>query len=80
MGLFAQYLAEHTGIPRWASLALLGSEYVLFLPPLHVISLAVHVYVYLIIPIVIMFFLTSAKIFRGIPSASIRRDYRISCP
>ena len=80
MGLFAQYLAEHTGIPRWASLALLGSEYVLFLPPLHVISLAVHVYVYLIIPIVIMFFLTSAKILRGIPSASIRRDYRISCP
>lgn len=67
IGLFSQYLAEHTGIPRWARLTLLSSQCVLFLPPLHVISLAYHMYVYPIIPILIMFLLTSAEIFRGIP-------------
>ena len=68
IGLFSQYLAEHTGIPRWVRLTLLGSQAVLFLPPLHLIALAWHVYVCLIIPILIMFLLTSAEIFRGIPS------------
>ena len=67
IGLFSQYLAEHTGIPRWARLTLLSSQWVLFLPPLHVISLALHMYVYPIIPILIMFLLTSAESFRGIP-------------
>ncbi len=67
IGLFSQYLAEHTGIPRWARLSLLSSQCVLFLPPLHVISLAWHVYVYPIIPILIMFWITSADSFRGIP-------------
>jgi Glycosyltransferase family 87 len=67
IGLFSQYLAEHTGIPRWARLSLLSSQCVLFLPPLHVISLACHAYVYLAIPILIMFLLTSAQVFRGIP-------------
>jgi hypothetical protein len=67
MGLFSQYLAEHAGIPRWVRLSLLSSQCVLFLPPLHVISLAWHVYVYPIIPILIMFFLTSNESFRGIP-------------
>jgi len=67
IGLFSQYLAEHTGIPRWARLTVLGSQCVLFLPPLHMISLARHMYVYPIIPILIMFLLTSAQIFRGIP-------------
>jgi len=67
MGLFSQYLAEHTGIPRWARLGLLSSQCVLFLPPLHVIALAGHMYVYLAIPILIMFLLTSAESFRGIP-------------
>ncbi len=67
IGLFSQYLAEHTGIPRWVRLSLLSSQCVLFLPPLHVISLAWHVYVCLIIPILIIFLLTSVAIFRGIP-------------
>jgi hypothetical protein len=67
IGLFSQYLAEHTGIPRWVRLSLLGTQFVLFLPPLHVISLSRHVYVYPVIPILIMFVLTSAEIFRGIP-------------
>jgi hypothetical protein len=67
MGLFSQYLAEHTGIPRWVRLSLLCSQWVLFLPPLHVISLAWHMYVYPIIPILIMFLLTSNENFRGIP-------------
>jgi hypothetical protein len=67
IGLFSQYLAEHTGIPRWARLSLLSSQCVLFLPPLHVISLARHVYVYPVIPILILFLLTSAETFRGIP-------------
>jgi hypothetical protein len=67
IGLFSQYVAEHTGIPRWARLGLLSSQCVLFLPPLHVISLARHVYVYPIIPILIMFLLTSAATFRGRP-------------
>lgn len=67
MGLFSQYLEEHTGIPRWARLTLLSSQGVLFLPPLHVISLAWHVYIYPIVPILIMFLLTSAPICRGIP-------------
>ncbi len=70
IGLFSQYLAEHTGIPRWARLSLLSSQFVLFLPPLHVLLLARHMYVYLIIPILIMFLLTSADIFRGIPTHS----------
>ena len=67
IGLFSQYLSDHTGMPRWVRLSVLGSQCVLFLPPLHVISLASHVYLYPIIPILIMFLLTSAKIFRGIP-------------
>jgi hypothetical protein len=67
IGLFSQYLAEHTGIPRWARLGLLSSQCVLFLPPLHVIALASHMYVYLAIPILIMFLLTSDESFRGIP-------------
>jgi hypothetical protein len=67
MGLFSQYLVEHTGIPRWVRLSLLSSECVLLLPPLHVISLARHVYVYPTVPILIMFLLTSAAVFRGIP-------------
>ena len=68
LGLFSQYLAEHTGIPRWARLGLLSSQCVFFLPPLHVILLARHVYVYAVIPILIMFLL-SARIF-----ASTRRQ------
>jgi hypothetical protein len=64
IGLFSQYLAEHTGIPRWARLTLLSSQCVLFLPPLHVILLAWHGYAYLVIPILIMFLLTSAEIFK----------------
>jgi hypothetical protein len=69
IGLFSQYLAEQTGIPRWARLSVLGSQFVLFLPPLHMISLARHMYVYPIIPILIMFLLTSAEVFR--------RDHRM---
>jgi len=68
MGLFSQYLAEHTGIPRWVRLSVLTSQWALFLPPLHVISLAWHGYVYLAIPILVMFLLTSAEVFRGIPN------------
>ncbi len=64
IGLFSQYLAEHTGIARWARLTLLSSQGVLFLPPLHVIALAWHVYVYAVIPILIMFLLTAAEIFK----------------
>src|SRR5208337_1415636 len=64
IGLFSQYLAEHTGIARWARLTLLSSQGVLFLPPLHVIALAWHVYVYAVIPILIMFLLATAEIFR----------------
>ncbi len=67
IGLFTQYLADHTGIPHWIRLSLLITQGVLFLPPLHVLSLAGHTYVYLIIPILIMFLLTSAQSFRGIP-------------
>jgi hypothetical protein len=68
IGLFSQYLAKHTGIPRWARLSLLSSQCVLFLPPLHVILLAWHGYVYLVIPILIMFLLTSAEIFKRHPT------------
>jgi Glycosyltransferase family 87 len=67
IGLFWQYLEEHTAIPRWARLTLLGSQVILFLPPLHLIALAWHVYVCLIIPILIMFLLTSTEVFRGVP-------------
>ena len=67
IGLFSHHLAEHTGIPRWARLGLLSTQGVLFLPPLQVILLAQHLYVYAVIPILIMFFLTSAEIFRGAP-------------
>jgi hypothetical protein len=74
------YLAEHTGIPRWVRLSLLSSQCVLFLPPLHVISLAWHVYVYPIIPILIMFLLTSDENFRGIPRHVDRSDVISSFP
>jgi len=67
IGLFAQYLAEHSRIPRWARLTLLSSEAVLFLPPLHIVALAWHMYVYLVIPMLLMFWLTSAEMLRGIP-------------
>jgi hypothetical protein len=67
LGLFSQYLAEHTGIPRWARLSLLCSQCVFFLPPLHVILLAWHVYVYAVIPVLIMFLLTSGEVFGGKP-------------
>jgi hypothetical protein len=77
MGLFSQYLEEHTGIPQWARLTLVTSQWILFLPPLHVISLALHGYVYPIIPILIMFLITSAEIFRGIPR-SIRGSTVVS--
>lgn len=80
IGLFSQYVSEHTGIPRWVRLSLLGSQCVLFLPPLHVISLASHVYLYLIIPILIMFLLTSAKIFRGIPRHADQSPVRSTFP
>ena len=80
IGLFSQYLAEHTGIPRWVRLSLLSSQCVLFLPPLHVISLAWHVYVYPIIPILIMFLLTSDENFRGIPRHVDRSDVISSFP
>jgi len=66
IGLFSKYLAEHTAIPRWARLTLLCSQAVLFLPPLHIIALAWHVYVYAVIPILAMFALTSAGIFKDI--------------
>lgn len=65
LGLFSQYLAEHTGIPRWARFSLLSSQCIFFLPPLHVILLAWHVYVYAVIPVLVMFLLTSAEVFRG---------------
>ncbi len=80
IGLFSQYLAEHTGIPRWVRLSLLSSQGVLFLPPLHVISLAWHVYVYPIIPILIMFLLTSEESFRGIPRHVDESDVISSFP
>jgi hypothetical protein len=49
-------------------LALLSTQLILFLPPLHVLSLAWHMYVYPIVPILSIFFLTSAKDFQGRPS------------
>jgi hypothetical protein len=67
MGLFLQYMSEHTGIPRWATLSLWSCQFVLFLPPLHLISLMRHQYLYPVVPILIMFALTSAGMFRGIP-------------
>jgi hypothetical protein len=46
---------------------MLSTQLVLFLPPLHVLTLAGHVYVYVAIPILIMYLLTAADIFRGVP-------------
>jgi hypothetical protein len=69
LGLFSQYVLEHTGFPccpRWMKLSLLSIQLILFLPPLHVISLAYHMYVYPMIPILTIFLLTSAKAFRVI--------------
>jgi Glycosyltransferase family 87 len=72
MGLFLQYLAEqiapeHAIVPRWGRFGLLVTMGVLYLPPLHVISLAGHEYVYPVIPILIMFLVTSSARFRGVP-------------
>jgi hypothetical protein len=71
LALFSQYVLEQTGVPfcpRWMKLALLSTQLILFLPPLHVLSLAWHMYVYPIVPILSIFFLTSAKDFQGRPS------------
>jgi hypothetical protein len=67
IGLFSQYLDERPGIPRWARITMLSTQLVLFLPPLHVLTLAGHVYVFVAIPILIMYLLTAADIFRGVP-------------
>jgi hypothetical protein len=66
IGLFSQYLDEHPGVPRWARITLLSAQLVLFLPPLHVLTLAHHVYVYMAIPILIMFLVTAADIFGSV--------------
>jgi Glycosyltransferase family 87 len=55
LGLLLQYLTDHAGMPRWTRLTLLISGCILFLPPLHVISLARHVYWYPVIPILVLF-------------------------
>jgi hypothetical protein len=72
IGLFSQYLDEHPGVPRWARITLLSTQLVLFLPPLHVLTLDHHVYVYMVIPILVMFLLTGADIFRGVPTKKER--------
>jgi hypothetical protein len=63
IGLFSHYLAEHSGIPRWARLTLLISQGVLVLPPLHLILLVSHAYAYAAIPVLVMFFLTASRVF-----------------
>ena len=68
LGLLSQYLATGAAIPRWARLLLISCQGLLFLPPMHVILLAWHVYAYAGIPIVIMLLL-SARI-----CASTRRQ------
>lgn len=71
VGLLSQYLATGAGIPRWARLVLISCQFVLFLPPLHVILLAWHLYAYAGIPILIMF-LVAAGIFAR--SGQLRTD------
>ena len=62
MGLFSQSLLERTGTSRRVRLILLSCLCTLFLPPLHVILLAWHVYAYAALPILIMFLLPSAQV------------------
>ncbi len=66
IGLLSASLTKETGMPRWARLSLLSCQSLLFLPPLHLILLAWHVYAYASIPILIMFLVTSAGIGRNV--------------
>jgi hypothetical protein len=62
IGLLSASVTKDTGMPRWARISLLSCQCFLFLPPLHLILLAWHVYAYTSIPILIMFLITSAGI------------------
>jgi hypothetical protein len=55
LGMFSQYLATQTGVRQWARIGFLCCLDVFFLPPLHVLLLAWHVYAYVGILILIMF-------------------------
>jgi len=70
IGLLLAYQRKDSGMPRWARLSLLACQCVLFLPPLHLILLAWHVYACASIPVLIMFLLTS----RGIRRNAIPRN------
>ncbi len=59
IGLLSEYLISDTGLPRWLRLSLLSCLFIFYLPPLHVILLARHVYAYAAIPILPMFFLAA---------------------
>ena len=61
MGLLLQSLLVDSGKRRSTGLVLLSCLCILFLPPLHVILLAWHVYAYAGIPILIIFLLRSAE-------------------
>jgi len=79
IGLLSASLTKDTGMPRWERLSLLSCQCVLFLPPLHLILLARHVYAYVSIPILIMFLLTSEGIRRnGIPSNAEGEEVSLS--
>jgi len=55
--------------PRWLSYALLGTVIALFLPPLHIFLLGKDAYVYLSVPLLLLFFAVQARI-RWTPESS----------
>ncbi len=67
IGLLSECVLSDAGIPLWKRLSLLSCLCVFYLPPLHVILLARHVYAYAAIPILLIFFLAARGLGRPQP-------------
>lgn len=69
MALILHHLRTRRDIPAWSRAVFMATLGVLFLPPLHLILLQVHIYTYLCLPIVVLFGVTYAEIRRlSVPS------------
>jgi hypothetical protein len=58
IGILSEYLMNDEGLPRWMRLSLLSCLCMFYLPPLHLILLARHLYAYAAIPILLVFMAT----------------------
>jgi len=64
MALILHHLRTRTDIPGWSRTLFIATLAVLFLPPLHLVSLQVRIYTYVCFPILALFGVTYAEIRR----------------